>query len=76
MPQVSLYIDNETLVKIERLAKKHGLSISKWVGDSLKKLIKDNYPDDFLKLFGAIQDESFDRPARLSLNDDTDREKI
>ena len=76
MPQVSLYIDQETLVKIEQLAQKNHTSISKWVGNNLKKLIKDDYPDDFFELFGAIQDVSFNRPEGLSFRADTKRVRI
>ena len=73
MPQVSLYIDKETLGKIEQLAQKSHTSISKWVGNNLKRLIKDDYPDDFFGLFGAIQDTSFNRPEVLSFDADTKR---
>ncbi|MFH0789467.1 MAG: DUF6364 family protein [Pseudomonadota bacterium] len=73
MPQVSLYIDKETLEKIEKYAQKSQTSISKWVGNNLKQLIRDDYPDDFLGLFGAIQDTSFNRPNDLSFNADTKR---
>ena len=73
MPQVSLYIDKETLEKIEMFAQKSHTSISKWVGNTLKRLIKDDYPDDFFGLFGAIQDASFDKPADLSFSADTKR---
>lgn len=73
MPQVSLYIDKETLEKIEMFAQKSQTSISKWVGNTLKRLIKDDYPDDFFGLFGAIRDASFDKPADLPFNADTKR---
>jgi hypothetical protein len=73
MPQVSLYIDKETLEKIEKFAQKSHTSISKWVGNNLKKLIKDDYPDDFFALFGAIQDTSFQKPENLSFKADTKR---
>lgn len=73
MRQVSLYIDKETLLKIEQLAKKSQTSISKWVGNNLKRLIKDDYPDDFFELFGSIGDSSFNRPEDLPFDRDTKR---
>lgn len=76
MPQVSLYIDKDTLIKIEHLAKKNHTSISKWVGNNLKRLIKDDYPDDFFSLFGAITDKTFVRPESLSFSNDVKREVI
>jgi len=76
MPQVSLYIDKETLTKIEHLAQKNHTSISRWVGNNLKRLIKDDYPDDFFTLFGSITDETFVRPDSLAFSNDGRREKI
>ncbi|MBF0410327.1 MAG: toxin-antitoxin system, antitoxin component [Candidatus Riflebacteria bacterium] len=76
MPQVSLYIDKDTLVKIEQLAHKSHTSISKWVGNNLKRLIKDDYPDDYFELFGAIRDSSFTRPENLSFDADIKRMRI
>lgn len=76
MPQVSLYIDKETLVKIEHLAQKSHTSISKWVGNKLKRIIKDDYPEDFFDLFGSVHDGTLVRPESVSFNRDTGREKI
>ncbi|MBF0500186.1 MAG: toxin-antitoxin system, antitoxin component [Candidatus Riflebacteria bacterium] len=76
MPQVSLYIDKETLVKIGQLAQKSHTSISKWVGNNLKRLLKDDYPDDYFELFGAIRDTSFARPEELAFGSDTKRMSV
>ena len=45
MPQLSLYIDDETLKKIEREAKKEKISLSKWVRKTLNKSLKKNWPE-------------------------------
>lgn len=76
MPQVSLYIDKTTLSKIEELAQKSKVSLSKWVGNNLKRLIKDDYPEDFFNLYGSINDTSFEKPKELLLNNDSKRETI
>jgi hypothetical protein len=76
MPQISLYIDKDTLQKIERIAKKRRTSISKWVGNNLKKLIKDDYPDDFFSLFGAIRDDSFNKHPVDDFSHDSKRENL
>ena len=76
MPQVSLYIDKITLEKIEKLARKNKTSISKWVGNNLKKIIQDDYPEDFFTLFGSLQDNTFKEPEELSFEKDTRRIKI
>jgi hypothetical protein len=76
MPQISLYIDKETLIKVGQLAQKSHTSISKWVGNNLKKFIRDDYPDGFFELFGALQDSSFKRPEDLSFQTDTKRKSL
>ena len=76
MPQVSLYIDKETLEKIEEMAQKSHTSLSKWVGSNLKRLIKDDYPDTFFNLFGSIQDTTFERPEDSSFDTDSERMSV
>lgn len=76
MPQVSLYIDKETLEKITQLARKNSISVSRWVGENLRRLMRDDFPDDFWDVFGAIKDDSFSRPDALSLASDSKREQL
>lgn len=76
MPQISLYIDKETLQKVEKAADAENLSVSKWVGKQLKKSLQTSYPEDFQNLFGSIGDESFTVPERESSNADTKRESL
>jgi len=58
MPQISLYIDEETLKKIEKAAKKEHISISKWVGNNIKRAFKSEYPENYFNLCGSIKDET------------------
>jgi len=76
MPQISLYIDKETLEKVERAADNEQLSISKWVGKQLKKSLQANYPEDFQDLFGSIRDESFTIPDRKPADADAKRDSL
>lgn len=59
MPQISLYIDSETLSKIEIVAKVSNTSISEWVTERLKESLSNNWPENYATLFGAITDETF-----------------
>ncbi len=65
MPQVSLYIDEITLRRIETAAKTEKLSLSKYVSMKLRRSLADEWPDHYDELFGAIEDDSFvvDAPA-------------
>ena len=64
MPQISLYIDKDTLQKLEKAAQAEELSISKWVEKQLIKTLTTKYPADFENLFSSIADESFTVPKR------------
>lgn len=75
MPQISLYIDKDTLVKIERAAAKDRISISKWVGRNIKKVINEEYPPAYFDLFGSITDQSFEIKS-LSFKQDSKRERM
>ena len=59
MPQVSLYIDEATLRRIEIAAKTEKLSLSKYVSMKLRKSLADEWPQRYDELFGAIEDDSF-----------------
>jgi len=76
MPQISLYIDKETLKMVKKAADAEKTSISKWVGKQLKKSLQSNYPKDFENLFGSIRDESFTTPDRESFDMDAQRESL
>ncbi|GAB4219308.1 MAG: hypothetical protein Kow00102_02130 [Spirochaetota bacterium] len=75
MPQISLYIDKETLEKIEKAAAKERISISKWVGKNIKKVIQEEYPEGYFDLFGSVTDKSFDI-KKLSFDQDSKRESL
>jgi len=64
MPQVSLYIDEDTLKKVEDRAKQDHESLSKWVGERIKKTLNEEYPPGFFELFGVLKDTPFERPPQ------------
>lgn len=76
MPQLSLYIDEPTLKKIEVLAKIEKKSISKWVRLKLKKVIEKTWPDDYFALFGSVSEDQFLRPDDIDVKYGSPREKL
>lgn len=76
MPQVSLYIDKETLEKIEHAAKAENISISKWVRKQVNSAFQTGYSSDFKDLFGSVNDDSFETPVRNSSTSDAPREVL
>lgn len=61
MPQVSVYIDQETYERIEVAAKTENVSLSKYVSRKLRQSLDDAWPVNYDRLFGAIDDPSFAR---------------
>jgi hypothetical protein len=76
MPQLSLYIDRDTLGKIEQRAKQSHTSTSKWVATNIRKFLSDDYPEDYFTLFGSIDDPSFTEPKPASFSNDSMRETL
>lgn len=76
MPQLSLYVNSNTLKKVESAAKRENVSISQWVRVKIEKSIEKNWADDYFSLFGSITDETFQPPAKLDFKQDSKRSKL
>ncbi|GBR75168.1 antitoxin [Candidatus Termititenax aidoneus] len=76
MPQISLYIDSATLNKITRSARQDELSLSKWVGANLQRIVDETYPPGFFDLFGSVKDSSMLEPPEIPAHYDIPRAQI
>lgn len=76
MPQLSLYVDEETLKRIETGAKAENLSISKYVVTKVKESLEKRWPRNFSRLYGSVQDETFDIPEEIDFIRDSKREDL
>ena len=76
MPQLSLYIDEGTLRKIEAAARIEKLSISKYVVRKLNEALSSSWPSNYEKLFGAIDDEGFELGPPADFSQDAKRETL
>lgn len=76
MPQLSLYIDAETLAKIEKAAKISNTSISKWVSGRLLESLSSSWPDNYESLFGSICDDTFAEDLMKDFSGDVERELL
>jgi len=73
MPQLSLYLDEKTLKRVQQAAKISRVSVSKWVANQLRSQLKNDWPDQYFELFGSIADPTFDRPEPMTNQDDATR---
>ena len=76
MPQISLYIDEPTLKKVENAAMRQKVSISKWVAEQIRSRVDPVYPFDYESLFGSIDDDTFTEPEDIASRSDTARENL
>lgn len=74
MPQISLYIDEKTLKKVESAAMRQHVSISKWVAEQIRAKVEPVYPLDYENIFGSISDDTFVRPSEPSFGSDIKRD--
>lgn len=77
MAQVSLYVDENLLRRLEERAQAENLSISSWVRRRLEESLKDTWPPGFIAAFGALSHlAEFERPEQPAANLDAPRESF
>ena len=76
MPQISLYIDEDTLKKIALAAKTEKTSLSKWVVSKLREAIAHSWPENYGALFGSITDKAFTASGKMDFSADTLRKNL
>jgi len=76
MPRLSLDVDEAMLRKLETAARLENVTVSQYIVQKLDKTMNSSWPENSEKLFGAIDDESFDVPDGLDFGEDTAREKL
>jgi hypothetical protein len=63
MPQVTIYVDQETSRRMRAAAKAAGVSLSRWVSGLVKQRTAQEWPDSVRRLAGAWADEDVQQPA-------------
>jgi hypothetical protein len=76
MPQLSLYLDSETMSVVQQNAALESSSISKYVTKLIKQHTDSGWPEGYWSLFGSVADGAFTRPAQISLSKDAKREVL
>lgn len=74
MPQISLYVNDTNLSQIEEAAKNAHKSISGWVLEKVLLQLKPSYSQEFVDVFGAVKDDSFQRPEQPQSSENIPRE--
>lgn len=63
MPQLCVYLDDETMELLKTQAAKRGLSLSKCAAESIRNSDQPNggWPAYFTSLYGSVSDPAFER---------------
>ena len=56
MPQLSLYVTQDQLLKIENEARAEKMILSKWGVSKIMERIEPHYPDGWVDLFGSVSE--------------------
>ena len=65
MPQLSLYIDDETMGVLRKNADERDVSLSRYARDLISSHNESAWPSDFWDVYGALKDDSFVVPEEL-----------
>jgi hypothetical protein len=74
MSQITLYLDQETEVRVRKTAKQYGLSVSKWAARTLREKVSRTWPKSAKELSGAWKDFPTGDEIRRGLARDSRRE--
>ena len=74
MPQLTIYLDAETVAKVRAAARSAGLSQSRWVADLIRRHASAQWPDTIRRLAGAWPDFPDAGTLRATLGKDAPRE--
>lgn len=76
MPQLNLYVDEATHLRMKRSAKAAGVSLSKWVTSVVQERVTGQWPPEVLALAGAWQDFPDPEALRAAPGKDASRQPV
>ena len=66
MAQLTIYLDEKTLKKVERIAGQQKVSLSKWMKQRVEEYFESAWPEDFRAVLGSLDEDDLGRPESLS----------
>lgn len=57
MPQLAIYLDDETARQLTEASEREGLSRSAWVKRAVQAQLKNRLPDSFFEVLGTWEDD-------------------
>jgi hypothetical protein len=76
MAQLTIYLDDESIKKIETAAALEKSSVSKWVKTRLMHSLENKWPANYFGLFGSLADNELPAASQLDFAQDAPRESL
>jgi len=76
MSQLTIYLDEESLRKIENAAALEKSSVSKWVKNKLIQSLDNQWPANYSSLFGSLAENDLPPVSNLDFSQDAARESF
>lgn len=76
MAQLTIYMDNNTAKQIEEAARAEHSSVSKWIKNRIIRFFQREWPQDFIKTLGSLNEKDLQVPEELLNTHDRPREKL
>lgn len=76
MSQLTIYLDDESIRKIENAAALEKSSVSKWVKSRLIQSLENQWPTNYFSLFGSLAEDDLPVVSKLDFSQDSEREPL
>ena len=76
MPQITIYLDDETTALVKAAVKDSGMSQSQWIADAIKRRVRKEWPVSVRALAGAWPDFPTAEEIRKRQAVDAPRERL
>lgn len=76
MSQLTIYVPEEEARAIRKAARAAKRSVSEWARAQMALRLRSTWPEGYGALFGAVADETLQRPEQPGVADDVRRESL
>jgi hypothetical protein len=76
MAQLTIYLDDESIRKIETAAALEKSSVSKWVKNRLVQSLESQWPTNYFSLLGSLAESDLPAVSKMDFSQDAARESL
>ena len=76
MPQLIIYLDEQTEERLKKYVQQEGVSQDQWIADLIRKKLASEWPEEIARLAGSWKEFPTLEEIRADLADDVTRETM